>query len=130
MSDRILMAVLLSAVSIPATTLAADSYLCRNGSLERRVEIVYEPGRAVPCEVHYYKDTEAPGASQVLWRAQNESGYCESKTEAFIEQLESQGWDCGSTATDSDDAEAEEAIPEEPMDADDTDALAPAQDNN
>jgi hypothetical protein len=116
----------LFALFFPATVLAADNYQCSNGSLVRRIEIIYEPGRAVPCEVHYYKDTESPGDRQVLWRAQNEAGYCESKTKAFIEQLESQGFSCGSVADDM----AEPAA-EEPLEShDDTDALAPAQDNN
>ena len=133
MSERALSVILLCATLVPASTLAADNYRCTNGSLERRVEIFYEPGRAVPCEVHYYKDTEAPGERQVLWRAQNESGYCESKTAAFVEQLESQGWDCGSgAAAPAEPAEpaAEEPPADEAMDADDTGDLAPAQDNN
>lgn len=130
-------------LSISATAIAADNYRCTLNGLERRVEIVYEPGRAVPCEVLYFKDTEAPGEQQVLWRAQNESGYCESKTEAFIAELRSQGWDCTSSA-----AEPAEPIPEEPeepvepvepmepmepvepVEPDDTEALAPAEDNN
>lgn len=143
MSDRTLSAILLLAFSIPTTTLAADSYRCTNGDLVRRVEILYEPGRAVPCEVQYYKDTEAPGAPQVLWRAQNESGYCESKTAAFIEQLESQGWSCGSgdveeevvildevVTDDEGNVIEEDVIVEEFVESDDTESLAPAQDNN
>jgi hypothetical protein len=143
MSDRILGAVLLLTFSIPASTLAADNYRCTNGDLVRRVEILYEPGRAVPCEVQYYKDTEAPGSSQILWRAQNESGYCESKTAAFIEQLESQGWSCGSgdveeevvivdevVMDDEGNVIEEDVIVEEFVETDDTEALTPAQDNN
>jgi hypothetical protein len=126
MSERIQLAILLVAISIPATALAADNYHCQKGNLERRVEIFYEPGRAVPCEVHYYKDTEAPGERQVLWRAQNESGYCESKTSAFIAQLESQGWDCSSSASEADSPAAEEPATAEPAEPDDTEDLAPA----
>jgi hypothetical protein len=142
MSDKNLTAALLLAFSIPASTLAADNYQCTNGDLVRRVEILYEPGRAVPCEVQYYKDTEAPDAPQVLWRAQNESGYCESKTAAFIEQLESQGWSCGSGESaevvvvdevvmdDEGNVVEEDIVVEEMMESDDTEALSPAQDNN
>ena len=142
MSDKTLNTILLVALTLPASALAADNYRCTNGDMVRRVEIVYEPGRAVPCEVQYYKDTEAPGAPQVLWRAQNESGYCESKTEAFIEQLESQGWSCGSgesaeivvvdevVTDDEGNVVEEDVIVEEVVEGDDTEALTPAQDNN
>ncbi len=60
----------------------------------RRVEILTEPGVSVPCEVHYYKDTEAPGERQVLWSASNEAGYCEKRTEDFIAKLQGWGWSC------------------------------------
>jgi hypothetical protein len=143
MSDRTLGAVMLLALSIPASALAAENYRCTNGDLVRRVEILYEPGRAVPCEVQYYKDTEAPGSPEVLWRAQNESGYCESKTAELVEQLESQGWSCGSgdveeevvivdeVVTDDEvNVIEEDVIVEEFVESDDTEALSPAQDNN
>ncbi len=97
---------------------AADSYRCESGELVRRIEIVYEPGRAVPCEVHYHKDSESPGAPQVLWTAQNEAGYCEARAAELAETLRGHGWSC--TAATTDDA----GEPEE----DDTDALAPAAD--
>ncbi len=73
-----------------------QDYRCTLGEIERRIEILYESAAAaVPCEVHYYKDVEAPGERQVLWRAYNEAGYCEAKTEAFIAQLREAGFDCG-----------------------------------
>ncbi len=144
MDKKLSFAILMSAISLPATAIAADNYRCTNGDLVRRVEVFYEPGREVPCEVHYYKDTELPGERQVPWRAQNEAGYCESRAAAFIEQLKSQGWDCQIAAADAA-APAVEASPaEEPaaaeppaedsgddsVETDDTDALAPAEDNN
>jgi hypothetical protein len=125
MSERILTAALLPAFLIPVSGLAADNYRCTRGDLVRRIEIFYEPGRAVPCEVHYYKDTEQPGNREVLWRAQNQSGFCESKTSAFIDELQSQGWDCNSSTAENDSAE-----PQESPEVDDTDSLAPAEDNN
>ena len=138
MDKKLLSAILLTAVSLPATAIAADNYRCTLGDLVRRVEIYYEPGRAVPCEVHYYKDTEMPGEPQVPWRAQNEAGYCESRAAAFIEQLKSQGWDCQVSAAEAAPAPAEpaatepaaeEPAPEEAVEADDTEALAPAEEN-
>lgn len=120
---------LLAAAVIPlhAFGQSPDSYRCTYGDLQRRVEILREAGVAVPCEVHYHKDTEAPGERQVLWSAASEAGYCERKTEAFIAQLEGWGWDCGQ------DAESQ-AAPEGPDDtaaapevADDTEALTSAE---
>jgi hypothetical protein len=142
MDKKLPFAILLSAIALPATAIAADNYRCTLGDLVRRVEVYYEPGREVPCEVHYYKDTEAPGDRQVPWRAQNEAGYCESRAAAFIEQLKSQGWDCQAGATPpAAAAPAAEAVPaeepaaaeppaEEPAETDDTDTLTPADDGN
>ena len=58
--------VLSSALALPLAALAQanDSYRCTMGGKVRRVEIFHDAGVAVPCEVHYYKDTEAPG-----WRS-------------------------------------------------------------
>jgi len=111
------------------------SYQCSYGELQRRVEILTEPGVTVPCEVHYYKDTEAPGEKQVLWSAGSQEGFCESKTEEFIAKLEGWGWDCGqgSAAMPASEPEteempesdaAEEAEEAEPV-YDDTDVLSP-----
>ena len=65
-------------ILVPLTVSAQNTpeTRCVCGDMQRRVAIVYETGVAVPCEVHYFKDTEAPGEHQVLWNAQNESGYC------------------------------------------------------
>ena len=107
------------AVFLPVTLYAQDStgYQCTYGGLERRVEIVYETGVTVPCEVHYYKDTEAPGEQQVLWRAVNEAGFCEARTAEFIDKLRGMGWNCQGLAK----TEVAEPEPE-----DDTEALTPA----
>jgi hypothetical protein len=98
-------------LGLPAIALAQDgaSYECALGDAVRRVEIVYETGVAVPCEVHYIKETEAPGQREVLWNAQNESGYCEGRTREFVARLASLGWNCVAAASSS---------------ADDTDVLA------
>ena len=98
-----------------------QNYQCTYGELQRRVEILYETGLTVPCEVHYYKDTEAPGELQVLWRAMNQSGYCEMKTQEFIAKLGELGWSC------SQGAEPEQEPEQEPMREDDTETLTPAE---
>jgi len=114
---------------IPMIGLTQDqtSYQCTMGELTRRVEIMHETGVTVPCEVHYYKDTEAPGERQVLWRAMSEAGYCEAKTTEFIEKLSGMGWDCGTSSMSAEDAGMGDAESEMSGDADDTGDLAPAE---
>ena len=108
---------IIAAIILPVVAVAQDAqkYQCTSGELTRRVEIFSEPGVAVPCEVHYYKDTEAPGERQVLWSAQNDAAYCASKAQQFIEKLAEMGWDCGQAAE-----------VDEPVADDDTSALTPA----
>lgn len=117
MSDKFL-AVLLVAL-LPSLSFAQGSqnYQCTHGDLQRRVETLYETGMTLPCEVHYYKDSEAPGEVQVLWRAMNEAGYCERKAQEFIAQLEEWGWNCGQNDTAETPADPETpAAPETPAD--------------
>lgn len=98
------------------------SYTCSLDGLQRRVEIVTEPGVSVPCEVHYYKDTEAPGERQVLWRASNDAEYCEKKTGEFVGQMLAWGWTC-SQADPA--ATGPGASPGEPAPVDDDEAVEP-----
>lgn len=104
--------------SVSAYAQDSQVYRCSLGDLQRRVETHHESGVTVPCEVHYYKDTEVPGERQVLWSASSEEGFCESKAAEFVEQLRGWGWDC-SAATG---ANGEPAPP-----TDDTDDLAPSE---
>lgn len=81
---------------LPATLFAQNpsDFECSFGDLNRRLVIVTEPGVSVPCEVHYYKEDEAPGQHQVLWRAVNEAGYCEHQADQFKLKLIEWGWTC------------------------------------
>lgn len=130
--NRIILAVFLAAI-ISSGSVAQDpqTYQCAYGDLQRRVEILYETGVTVPCEVHYFKDTEAPGERQVLWRALNEAGYCERKTQEFIAQLEEWGWDCGQgddAGEQAEPAQADDSEQEaEPAKENDTESLAPVE---
>ena len=72
---------------------------CTYGDMVRRVVVMTEPGVSVPCEVHYFKDTEAPGENQVLWSATQQAGYCEEKARELIVKLESSGWVCLETVS-------------------------------
>lgn len=130
MRAKLLAAAVAATLPVAAFAQADGKYQCSYGDLTRRVEILTEPGVSVPCEVHYYKDSEAPGESQVLWSAQNDGAYCESRTTEFIAKLEGWGWNCGAgTAPAAPMAPAEPEAPVEPVEAvepvDDTEALAP-----
>lgn len=94
----------------------ATGYQCALDEVTRRIEIYYETGSTVPCEVQYLRDTEMPGEREVLWRAQNEEGYCEARAAELVEKLRGMGWTCWAAA-ESDAVEQ----------GDDTGALAPAE---
>jgi hypothetical protein len=125
-------------LALPGLALAQGAETqCTYGDMVRRVVIMTEPGVSVPCEVHYFKDTEAPGEDQVLWSASQQTGYCEEKAAGLVAKLEGWGWDCGATdpaapaapaarAEPAESAEPAEA-PETPdMPSDTTGDLAPA----
>ncbi len=116
-----------------ASAQGVTSYSCTYDEMVRRVEILTEPGVPVPCEVQYHKDTEAPGEHQVLWSAQNDASYCESKTAEFVAQLEEWGWNCSAGGTPQTEEAPAAPVMFEAMDEatdesmDDTEALAPAE---
>ncbi len=86
---KVVLLLMLSILSFQAY--AQDQYVCKNGSTERTVEVVYsQAGSKVPCEVKYTK----PSGSQILWSANHEVGYCESKATAFAAKLGTLGWSC------------------------------------
>lgn len=127
---------------LPGLVLAQEvSTQCTYGDMVRRVVIMSEPGVSVPCEVHYFKDTEAPGEDQVVWSANQQQGYCEEQAAGLVAKLEGWGWDCGAAApaaaaepeAPAEPAEEPEApdspeAPEAPEDM--TDDLAPATDDS
>ncbi len=111
---KLTMILVFMALLLPAAAAAQESgkYQCTYGDMQRRVEIVTEPGVEVPCSVHYFKDTEAPGEQQVLWSADNDGSYCRTRAMEFIAKLEGWGWDCGSAAdTATEDDVADETAP-------------------
>lgn len=120
MNSKILAVSLVAMLPCLSFAEGPQNYLCTYGDLQRRVEILYETGMTLPCEVHYYKDTEAPGAKQVLWRAMNEASYCEDKAAEFIVKLQDLGWSCGQNEA------AGTPAATGPAPEDDTEALAPA----
>lgn len=125
MNSKLILVSLTALVPGLALGQAVTSYQCSLEQMQRRIEILSEPGVSVPCEVHYYKDTESPGTRQVLWTATTEAGYCVARAEEFVAKLREWGWECNAGFT--------EAAPEpgpvaEPAMSDDTETLAPAED--
>lgn len=120
MSRRLILIALLTSAPGLGWSQSDSSYICTYGELTRRVVVMSEPGVSVPCEVQYFKDSEAPGESRVLWSASNQEGYCEARAAEFAAKLENWGWRCSSTA---------DALPAAPSDSvvDDSDALEPVQ---
>jgi len=119
---RKLMVVVGGVVALGGELAVANSVTCTMASLERTVELRYEnPGDAVPCEVRYAKPTEGSG-EQVLWRAENQAGYCEARFDEFLDKLRGFGWSCGepvgdATATGADDVADEPAPDNAPEEA-------------
>jgi hypothetical protein len=111
------------ALVVPCIAAAQDAgkFRCTNGEMVRRVEIYTEPGRTVPCEVHYFKDTEVPAEPEVLWSAQADAEYCQEKATSFVAKLEEWGWTCQSPQVEP----QEEQSPETDA-GDDTEVLSPA----
>jgi hypothetical protein len=92
---RILALVLLAA----PIAVYADSWSCRQGNNVREVHVERTTANPVPCRVVYRKLTEGV-EDQVLWNAQFDAGYCDSKARDFISKLESYGWTCVETIRD------------------------------
>jgi hypothetical protein len=74
---------------------SASEFECRNGAQLRRVEV--RAGGAVEnlaCEVRYWRDATRQGAGKVLWRASQDTDFCEAKAAGLIDRLEAGGWRC------------------------------------
>jgi hypothetical protein len=85
------------AIADPAPALAASEaeYSCRFGQTVRRVELRFAgEGARMPCEVVYWRDSEQPGHSEVLWHAQRDAQFCRDKTQEVVERLQAGGWSC------------------------------------
>ena len=73
---------------------------CKNGSVVRRVELA--PGETPGgCSVAYFKETENPGVTQVLWSAKNGTDFCKEKAAGFVQKLTGMGWSCSGSLADT-----------------------------
>jgi len=108
MTVRISIACMAAAIlPLAASAQDAASFRCVNGDQVRRVEVAHPTGAPVPCEVRYFKDTEAPGQSATPWRADNEAGYCADRAAELVNRLQGFGWNCAAAAAPvADDTEA------------------------
>ena len=108
MTVRISIACLaMTIVPLAASAQGDASYRCVNGDQVRRVEVSHPTGAPVPCEVRYFKDTEAPGQSETPWRADNEAEYCDDRAAELVSRLQDFGWNCAAAAAPgADDTEA------------------------
>lgn len=96
-SLSILPAILASGLIVTVTANAAEKsrYQCQSGDIVRRIVIeVGDPSTGLPCEVVYWKDTEAPGVRRVLWNARTDAAYCQQKASSLAEKLNGSGWQC------------------------------------
>jgi hypothetical protein len=79
----------------PAATVAGDSTVCTQGKNKRMVALSYGDEKTkLPCQVHYKKETEQPGHDQVVFKADHDVAFCQSKAQAFVDKLSGMGWTC------------------------------------
>lgn len=93
---RYLLATLLTAVGTTSVHAAERSqFTCTSGELVRRVIIeVGDLSTGLPCEVVYWKDSEAPGVRRVLWNARSDAAYCDGRAAGLVDKLTTAGWSC------------------------------------
>lgn len=98
MPRRLLSLPAILAVGFATTTANAaekSQYQCRSGDVVRRVIIeVGDLATSLPCEVVYFKDTEAPGVRRVLWNARSDAAFCDAKAAGLVDKLATSGWQC------------------------------------
>lgn len=85
---------LLGGLAGAAAAVEAREVQCQRGDLLRRVELRGDATPGAPCEVVYWKDSEAPGVARVLWQAKRDRSFCESKASELVERLSAAGWTC------------------------------------
>jgi hypothetical protein len=77
----------------------AAEYRCWNGDLVRRIELSgADTTEGAACEVRYWRNAEAPGTGQSLWRANRGTDFCAARARELIARLEAGGWTCSSSA--------------------------------
>ncbi len=126
--------IVLFLLSVHAVAMDNKSTICQYADQQRKIDLVYPEKTELPCEVQYTKSS----GMEVLWRATSETGFCESKYQAFVEKQKGWGWRCealtGKPAEHSDespvtDDSADDAeMEEDSTDEDDTEDDEPEED--
>ena len=89
------MRILLTGLLVFSVSLSSANTTCKKATSFREIDIIYSnPGYKVPCEVTYQKSESSE--IKILWRAENQPGYCEQQAKDFIEKFEGLGWICES----------------------------------
>lgn len=71
---------------------AISPYVCKSAGLERVVAVTpLQEGQKAPCEVKYKKEA---GEEKVIYTAQVEETFCETKAAEFTAKLTEMGWTC------------------------------------
>ncbi len=84
-----------AAFAAQATT-TDETYSCRNGQRERRVELQHAdaPDR-LPCQVLYWRDgATPPDDGKSMWQADHDFGFCIERTRDLVQRLQEGGWKC------------------------------------
>lgn len=83
-------------LGLSASVLAEPNYhyVCTQAPDVRIIEVAYlVPEQKVPCEVRYKKED---AESSILWRADNQEGFCESRAQYLVEKQREWGFECKS----------------------------------
>ncbi len=67
------------------------SYTCTLKDIERQILVRYlVPDQDVPCEIYYQREER----TELLWRANNQEGFCENEARDFADKHRHWGWKC------------------------------------
>jgi hypothetical protein len=73
----------------------AAEFRCWNGDSTRRIELRGpETTQGAACEVRYWRNANAAGSGQSLWRANRDIDFCAAKARELVARLEAGGWTC------------------------------------
>ncbi|MDO3386465.1 hypothetical protein QWI17_11515 [Gilvimarinus sp. SDUM040013] len=87
---------LATSMALSCVTSAHENYLfiCELEGATRQIEVAYLVSEQdVPCEVRYQKND---GDGTVLWRANNQGGFCENKAASLVSEHKTLGFQCES----------------------------------
>jgi len=102
-NSTLLSAVLVTTFAGTAIAEQTKTTICKNGNLERKIEVTYPERDDAVCEVQYTKGDDM----KVLWSAKADRGYCDEKATAFIEKQQGWGWQCDAKQSEVEKTDAE-----------------------